>query len=82
MMLNGDSTNKRFRLFAVSSERCLTIPDDFGPEDLALFSAVSASIVHRTLHARLTEPTGAGDKRKNESDARHVINAYISEETT
>lgn len=78
MALHGESNNAPFvARWAIDSARS-AMPEDFGQDDLALFSAVAEAIDHRGLCARLSDIAWLGSKPRKIADALRAIDAYTA----
>lgn len=77
MTLDGDSTNAPFGPIAVFEHRRSPISADFGPDFIALFSALSRKVQNRALRARLADIAWIEARPKSADDARWAIDAYV-----
>lgn len=77
MTLDGDSTNAPFGPMVVFEHGRSAISADFGPDVIALFSAVSRRVQNRALRARLADAAWIEAKPKSPEDARWAIDAYV-----
>jgi len=76
MMLKPSSANEPFSPMAVFGERRSAIPNDFSPDDIALFAAVAADIDNHFIRARLSDLVWLYAIPRNADYGRRAIDAY------
>jgi hypothetical protein len=77
MMLDAKSTNEPFRPLMIGAGKRSALPEDFTPDELALFAQVAGEIDNPWLRARLADLVWFAQRLRDPKFALLAIDSYI-----